>query len=80
MARTIGRKTEARKESHIENTITEGGIETPVHAFFNGITSASTFEATYGEHKVMGSDNAPIVKGGRGTKASFRSKLMHGGD
>jgi hypothetical protein len=79
VARSIVRKTEARGPSK-ENTILEGGIETPVEGFFNGAFGPPPFRAEYGEHKVMGSEGAPIVKGGRGAKASFRSKLMHGSD
>ena len=79
MARDIGRKTEARGPSK-ENTITSGGIETPVRGFFNGPLGPPPFTAVYGDHKTMGSEMAPIVKGGRGSKASFRSKLMTGGN
>jgi hypothetical protein len=52
-----------------------------VHAFFGGITNpTASVEFVYGEHKKPGSEMAPIVKGGRGAKASFRSKLMSGGN
>ncbi len=81
MPKDIGRKTEARKETHKENYITEGRIETAVHAFhLPDPLSDPPFSAIYGEHKIMGSEMAPIQKGGRGAKASFRSKLNTGGN
>jgi hypothetical protein len=72
--RSIGRKTEAKRGGK-EAVITEGGIETNVAAFFNGPFGTAPFSATYGEHKTMGSENAPIVKGGRGAKTYFRGKM-----
>ena len=79
MSKRIVRKTEARGPSK-ENVIIEGGVETPSEGFFNGPFGSPPFHAEYGEHKTMGSEPAPIVKGGRGAKASFRSKLMSGGN
>ncbi len=68
------------KEAGREGKITAGGIETAVYGFFGNITTEAPFKPTYGNHKMIGSENLPIVKGGRGAKASFRSKLNTGGN
>jgi hypothetical protein len=68
----------ARRNSK-EATITGGGIETNVEGFFGDITTSAPFSSTYGDHKAIGSDMMPTVKGGRGSKSFFRSKLMTGG-
>lgn len=59
-----------------ENTITPGGIETPVAAFHGDITKGSTARLEYGAHKKPYSENAPMDKGGRkGAKTVLRNKL-----
>jgi hypothetical protein len=44
------------------------------------ITTESPFKPTYGNHKGIGSENLPMVKGGRGSKSFFRNKLNTGGN
>jgi hypothetical protein len=63
-----------------EGVITAGGIETCVEGFFGNITTEAPFKPTYGNHKAIGAENVPVVKGGRGAKAFFRSKLNTGGN
>lgn len=61
-----------------ENTITSGGIETPVEGFFGNITTKAPFDPKYGPHKTPGSQNAPMRMGGRGGAGkSIEGKLMN---
>lgn len=73
----IGRNNMARKGSK-ENHITAGGIETAVEGFKGDITRTAPFRATYGNHKRMGSEMAPLKTGGRGTSGEkpMRGKLF----
>ena len=72
----IGRENAARKGSR-ENHITAGGIETPVEGFMGNITTSAPFKATYGNHKRMGSEMAPVKTGGRaGSGTPMKGKLQ----
>lgn len=71
-----GRENAAKKSSR-ENHITAGAIETPVEGFMGDITRSAPFRATYGNHKRMGSEMAPMKAAGRGGAGKdMRSKLM----
>lgn len=60
---------------HREATITPGGIETNVAAFFGDIAKGSSTSLTYGAHKKPHSEDAPMQKGGRkGAKTVLRNK------
>ena len=71
-----GRENAAKKGGK-ENRITAGGIETPVEGFDGDILHSSTFRPTYGNHKRMGSEMAPMKTGGRGGSGqTIKSKLQ----
>lgn len=74
----IGRENAAKKGGR-ENVITSGGIESAVEAFHGGnIFGTPPFRPTYGNHKKMGSEMAPLKVGGRGgNKAAMKGKLMN---
>lgn len=59
-----------------ENTITRGGIETPVEGFMDNITTSAPFSPTYGDHKTPGSQMAPTTAAGRGAKTAMRSHIF----
>lgn len=82
----IGRENAAKKGGR-EQHITEGAVETSVMGFWGaGITGTPDFKPTYGNHKKMGSEMAPMEVGGRGhssmpmkgdlQKVVFRTKGM----
>jgi SNF2 family DNA or RNA helicase len=67
---------EARKGGR-ENVITSGGIETAVEGFHGNILTTAPFRPTYGNHKRMGSEMAPMKTGGRGgSEAPMKGKLQ----
>ena len=69
------RETEARKGRR-ENVITSGGIETAVGGFHGNILQTSPFRPTYGNHKKMGSEMAPMKVGGRGGSGEPMKKKL----
>lgn len=69
----------AKKSGGKEAKITSGGIHTEVEGFFGNICTSAPFSPTYGDHKKIGSEMAPVTAAGRGAKSFFRSKLMKGG-
>lgn len=69
----------AKSKGSREAKITSGMIHTEVEGFFGNITTSCPFSPTYGDHKSMGSEMAPLVKGGRGAKEKMRSSLYTGG-
>lgn len=72
----IGRENAAKKGKR-ENHITAGGIETAVEGFKGDITRTAPFTKTYGNHKNMGSEMAPMKVGGRGGAGKdMRGKLQ----
>jgi len=72
----------AAKKSRKENTVTAGGIETPVEGFFGNITTSAPFSPTYGNHKVIGSEMLPVMgaRGRGGAPIKMRNKLNTGGN
>lgn len=70
-----GRDTMANGPSK-EAVITKGRIHTEVEGFFGNITTSAPFSPTYGNHKELGSEMAPMVKGGRSASEKFRKSLM----
>jgi hypothetical protein len=81
MSKEVHSKRESQaKAPGREGKITAGGIETCVEGFMGDITTESPFKPTYGNHKGIGSENLPMVKGGRGSKSFFRNKLNTGGN
>lgn len=67
------------KKSGKESFITGGGIESSVEGFDGNITTSCSFKPTYGDHKKIGSDMAPVTSKGRGAGEKMRSSLMTGG-
>jgi hypothetical protein len=71
-----GRDNAAKKGGR-ENHITSGAIETPVEGFMGNITTTAPFRPTYGNHKRMGSEMAPMKTGGRGGSGTpMKGKLQ----
>lgn len=71
-----GRENAAKKGNR-ESFITAGGVETGVEGFMGDITRTSPFTPTYGNHKRMGSEMAPMKTGGRGgSEAPMKGKLQ----
>lgn len=72
----IGRENAAKKGGR-ENIVTSGGVETAVEGFHGNILTTSPFKPTYGNHKRMGSEMAPMKAGGRGGSGTpMKGKLQ----
>jgi hypothetical protein len=72
-----GRENAAKKGGR-ENIVTAGGLETAVEGFHgSSIFATPPFRPTYGNHKRMGSEMAPMKTGGRGGSGTpMKGKLM----
>jgi hypothetical protein len=67
----------AAKKGRRENIVTSGAIETAVEGFHGDILHTAPFSPTYGNHKRMGSEMAPMKTGGRGgSGTTIKSKLQ----
>ncbi len=66
----------AAKAGGRENVITSGSIETPVEGFAGNIFTSAPFKPTYGNHKRMGSQMAPVKTGGRGGSGEPMKKKL----
>lgn len=71
-----GRENAAKKAGRTENKITSGGIESAVEGFHGDILHTSPFTPTYGNHKRMGSQMAPMKVGGRGGSGEPMKKKL----